>query len=180
MRTNGLSVSALASASDIAKSVAAPPFARSCARLAPLLTCARVLRLAAAQLDDSAHLSEFDVKRPIRPVITDRRLVSIKFDLLKDEMICNVCLNIIQDAVVRPYTPPRHRFRSVLTGCVRRASVKAVMECLHRFCNACMETSLRRGIKECPACRVFIPSRRYMRPDGAFDRLIGRIYKDPV
>lgn len=52
------------------------------------------------------------------------------------------------------------------------------MECLHRFCAECIEKCLRLGKKECPSCRVHIPSRRSLRPDPNFDKLIVKIYGD--
>eukprot|EP00593_Proboscia_inermis_P017188 CAMPEP_0171308154 /NCGR_PEP_ID=MMETSP0816-20121228/18279_1 /TAXON_ID=420281 /ORGANISM="Proboscia inermis, Strain CCAP1064/1" /LENGTH=258 /DNA_ID=CAMNT_0011790865 /DNA_START=107 /DNA_END=883 /DNA_ORIENTATION=+ len=53
-----------------------------------------------------------------------------------------------------------------------------VMECLHRFCGQCIQKCLRLGKKECPSCRIHIPSRRSLRPDPNFDELIGQIYGD--
>ena len=38
-----------------------------------------------------------------------------------------------------------------------------VMECLHRFCSECIQKCLRVGKKECPSCRIHIPSRRSLR-----------------
>ena len=52
------------------------------------------------------------------------------------------------------------------------------IECLHRFCAACIEKSLRLGLKECPTCRERCPSRRFLRPDPNFDALIAVIYPD--
>jgi len=51
-----------------------------------------------------------------------------------------------------------------------------VMECLHRFCGECIQKCLRVGKKECPSCRVHIPSRRSLRPDISFDDVIGKVY----
>jgi len=51
-----------------------------------------------------------------------------------------------------------------------------VMECLHRFCGECIQKCLRVGKKECPSCRVHIPSRRSLRPDLSFDDVIGKVY----
>ncbi len=47
-----------------------------------------------------------------------------------------------------------------------------VMECLHRFCGSCIQKCLRVGKKECPSCRVHIPSRRSLRPDLNYDALV--------
>jgi E3 ubiquitin-protein ligase RNF1/2 len=54
------------------------------------------------------------------------------------------------------------------------------MECLHRFCEECIEKSLRMGRNECPICRTFVPSRRSLVPDPNFDRLIRSILGDFV
>ena len=51
-----------------------------------------------------------------------------------------------------------------------------VMECLHRFCADCIEKCLRLGMKECPSCRVHIPSRRNMRRDVNYDKLIHSLF----
>lgn len=54
---------------------------------------------------------------------------------------------------------------------------RIVKECLHRFCNECIQKCLRVSPKkECPQCRVHIPSRRSLRPDPNFDNLIKSIY----
>lgn len=62
--------------------------------------------------------------------------VSVK--QLSTEMTCPVCLGFFN----KPVT---------------------VMECLHRFCAECIEKCLRIGKKECPSCRIHIPSRRSLR-----------------
>mmetsp|Transcript_57082 Transcript_57082/g.98334 ORF Transcript_57082/g.98334 Transcript_57082/m.98334 type:complete len:243 (+) Transcript_57082:1-729(+) len=50
------------------------------------------------------------------------------------------------------------------------------MHCLHRFCSECIEKCLRIGRKECPSCRIHVPSRRSLRPDANFDAVIHKIY----
>eukprot|EP00551_Chaetoceros_affinis_P015069 CAMPEP_0203712238 /NCGR_PEP_ID=MMETSP0091-20130426/69936_1 /ASSEMBLY_ACC=CAM_ASM_001089 /TAXON_ID=426623 /ORGANISM="Chaetoceros affinis, Strain CCMP159" /LENGTH=136 /DNA_ID=CAMNT_0050590209 /DNA_START=274 /DNA_END=684 /DNA_ORIENTATION=- len=52
------------------------------------------------------------------------------------------------------------------------------MECLHRFCGDCIQKCLRMGMKECPSCRVHIPSRRSLRPDKNYDTIMEGIYGD--
>ena len=42
-------------------------------------------------------------------------------------------------------------------------TTRIVKECLHRFCNECIEKCLRSGMKHCPQCRMYIPSRRSLR-----------------
>jgi len=51
-------------------------------------------------------------------------------------------------------------------------------QCLHRFCTTCIDKSLRLSKKECPSCRVHLPSRRSLRADRNFDGLIRAIYPD--
>jgi hypothetical protein len=69
-------------------------------------------------------------------------------------LTCPVCLGFIRDAM-------------------------AVMECLHRFCRECINSSLRLGYnfltrsnRECPACRLPVVSHRNLRPDTAFNELV--------
>ena len=52
-----------------------------------------------------------------------------------------------------------------------------VMECLHRFCGDCIQKCLRLGKKECPSCRVLIPSRRSLRPDLNYDELVSSRFR---
>ena len=49
-------------------------------------------------------------------------------------------------------------------------------QCLHRFCSECIQKCLRVGRKECPSCRIHVPSRRSLRYDTNFDAVIGKIY----
>jgi hypothetical protein len=53
-----------------------------------------------------------------------------------------------------------------------------VAECTHRFCKSCIETSLRTHKNECPLCRLHIPSRRSLRLDPNFDKVIACLYPD--
>ena len=64
----------------------------------------------------------------------------------------------------------------VCLGYIKNAYV--VSQCLHRFCYECIEKVIRVGKKECPSCRINIPSRRSLRPDPNFDQLIKSIHGD--
>ena len=52
------------------------------------------------------------------------------------------------------------------------------MECMHRFCGACIQRCLRGGKQECPSCRQHVPSRRSLRRDTNFDAAISKIFPD--
>jgi len=54
--------------------------------------------------------------------------------------------------------------------------VMVVKNCLHRFCSECIEKWLRSGHQDCPKCRNRIPSRRSLRPDPIFERMIHRLF----
>ncbi|WOL15171.1 E3 ubiquitin-protein ligase [Canna indica] len=64
----------------------------------------------------------------------------------------------------------------ICLGIIRKT--RTVMECLHRFCRACIDKSMRLGNNECPACRTHCASRRSLRDDPKYDALIAAIYPD--
>jgi len=113
---------------------------------------------AAADVDEGGPIDEYELRelfdevRPIRP-LSSGHSAPIPLRSLNSELTCPVCLGIIRDTT-------------------------AVMECLHRFCQTCIEKSLRYGKKECPSCRVSVPSRRNLRKDASFDGVIRAIYPD--
>ena len=49
-------------------------------------------------------------------------------------------------------------------------------ECLHRFCEDCIQTCLRMGKKECPSCRFPIANRRLLRPDHNMRAMMQALY----
>ncbi|RWW21944.1 hypothetical protein GW17_00013878 [Ensete ventricosum] len=70
-----------------------------------------------------------------------------------------------------------------IPGIIRKT--RTVMECLHRFCRACIDKSMRLGYgarhylnNECPACRTHCASRRSLRDDSNYDTLIATLYPD--
>ena len=99
-------------------------------------------------------LTLFDIHRQPRREIYDPDIrCRIQLKVLGSEFHCPICL-----------------------GYIRKTRI--VKECLHRFCHDCIEKTLRVGIKQCPQCRIHIPSRRSFRPDTNFDQLIQSIYGD--
>ena len=63
------------------------------------------------------------------------------------EYACPICLDALTDTRINP-------------------------ECRHRFCGDCIKESLRRCNNECPSCRVHIPTKRTMRKDPQFDKIV--------
>lgn len=93
----------------------------------------------------------FDIYRqPRAPVVDPKVARTIPVETLRSDLKCPVCLGIIQKATV-------------------------VMECLHRFCGECIQKCIGSARKECPSCRQHIPSKRSLRKDENFDRLIQKI-----
>ncbi|XP_022715846.1 putative E3 ubiquitin-protein ligase RING1b isoform X2 [Durio zibethinus] len=81
------------------------------------------------------------------------RYVLVKLSDIRKEVQCPICLGIIR-------------------------KTRTVMECLHRFCRACIDKSMRMGNNECPACRTHCASRRSLRDDPNYDALIAALYPD--
>jgi E3 ubiquitin-protein ligase RNF1/2 len=77
------------------------------------------------------------------------------FPQAKQELRCVICLDFIRNA-------------------------RIVQECLHRFCEQCIERMLQQVGRrnECPICRQTIPSRRSLAPDPGFDRLVSVILEN--
>lgn len=97
------------------------------------------------------YLTLFDIER--KPRETKNELCRKPIKSLNTLFRCPVCL-----------------------GYMNKTSI--VMECLHRFCSGCIEKCLRLGKKECPSCRVKIPSRRSLRPDKDYDKLLQSMFGD--
>ena len=96
------------------------------------------------------RLTLFDLHRTPRPILHNKQL---QLPLEKLNFTCPICL-----------------------GYIRKTAV--IMECLHRYCDQCIQKCLRVGKKECPSCRIHIPSRRSLRADPKFDLLIQHICGD--
>jgi Zinc finger, C3HC4 type (RING finger) len=102
------------------------------------------------------ELTLYERHREPRPVPTGTIVVAM--DAIRVEIRCAICLDILRNT-------------------------RIVRECLHRFCESCIEQALtfqnvealggRR--KECPICRVYIPSRRSLAPDTYMDTMISRL-----
>ncbi|CAI5724282.1 unnamed protein product [Hyaloperonospora brassicae] len=94
----------------------------------------------------------FDLYRQPRAPVTDRHATkTLSMRQLNADLTCPICLGIIKETMV-------------------------VMECLHRFCRTCISTAIRHSKRECPSCRIHIPSKRSLRPDATFDAFIATVH----
>ncbi|XP_009417210.2 putative E3 ubiquitin-protein ligase RING1a isoform X4 [Musa acuminata AAA Group] len=83
----------------------------------------------------------------------EEQFVPVRLPDIRKEVQCAICLGIIR-------------------------KTRTVMECLHRFCRACIDKSMRLGNNECPACRTHCASRRSLRDDSNYDTIIATLYPD--
>ena len=84
-------------------------------------------------------------------IADDRKIITHTLAALKmlaTEYECPICLDALTDTRIK--NP----------------------ECRHRFCGDCIKESLRRCNNECPSCRVHIPTKRTMRKDPQFDKIV--------
>lgn len=115
--------------------------------------------MAAVQNEDSEWeeaveiegLTLYDIHRQPRKQIADDERIKRSVRSINSELQCPVCLGVLHSTMI-------------------------VMECLHRFCSECIQKCLRVGRKECPSCRIHVPSRRSLRYDTNFDAVISKIY----
>jgi Ring finger domain len=113
------------------------------------------------QEPNTNDLTLYEQHRAPRPAPTGTFICSM--DALRQEFRCAICLDMLRHA-------------------------RIVRECLHRFCESCMEQALTfqnvAGIggrrKECPICRVYIPSRRSLVPDPYMNTFIARLLDNLV
>ena len=105
-----------------------------------------------AALEQVDGLSEYDMIRKPLALIEDSDVVEeVEIHRLLQEFKCPICLGVLRNTVT-------------------------VMQCLHRFCSDCMERNLRSmSKKQCPACRIHVPSRRSLQRDYRVDALISKI-----
>lgn len=99
--------------------------------------------------DRDDGLTLYDWHRKARPVLSGR--IERPIDSVLQCFRCAICLETICKAVA--------------------------VECLHRFCEQCIEKALSAGSAagQCPICRIPISSRRKLSRDPDFDRLVESI-----
>lgn len=99
----------------------------------------------------SWDLSLYELHRTPQEVITDDTEIAVSARSLQSELTCPICLDMLTNTMT-------------------------TKDCLHRFCAECIVTSLRTGNKECPTCRKKLVSRRSLRADPNFDKLVEKIF----
>ncbi|XP_021894308.1 putative E3 ubiquitin-protein ligase RING1a isoform X2 [Carica papaya] len=77
--------------------------------------------------------------------------VLVELSEIRKEIQCPICLGIIK-------------------------KTRTAIDCLHRFCRACIEKSIRLGNNECPACHKHCASGLSLRDDPKYDALIEALY----
>lgn len=95
-------------------------------------------------------MTPFDWAR--QPHTAQSGVVKLPFLELLPELKCPICLEVLTETMT-------------------------TKECLHRFCSDCITKSLQLK-KECPTCRMKVPSRRSLRRDDEFDKLVSALYPD--
>lgn len=99
----------------------------------------------------NVDLSLYELHRKPHETIMDNTTIAVSPRALHSELMCPICLDLMRNT-------------------------QTTKECLHRFCQDCIITALRSGNKECPTCRKKLVSKRSLRADPNFDRLIEKIY----
>ena len=108
-----------------------------------------------AEVEREDSLTLWEVHRTPREIATVDRRITVPTKSLNSNLKCAICLGYLKEATL-------------------------VMNCLHRFCNKCIHQCIRMGMKECPNCRQFIPSRRSLRRDPKFDAILEGVVGDPL
>lgn len=91
-------------------------------------------------------LELWDYYCPVRTPVHDKKFAYIDKELVSETFECPICLDVVKGTMV-------------------------VTECMHRFCQECIEKTMRLGKKQCPTCRSQVPSRRALRSDKTFDEI---------
>ncbi len=114
------------------------------------------------EYEEFPGLTLFDIHRaPRREDLDTDAVVTIKLKMC----VCNEdafvgCLISSHLTTIKKTLAPEFQC-PVCLGYIK--TTRIVKECLHRFCNECIEKCLRSGMKHCPQCRMYIPSRRSLR-----------------
>ncbi|KAH6922904.1 hypothetical protein HPB50_020102 [Hyalomma asiaticum] len=96
------------------------------------------------------ELNAYERQRTPHEIIDDDAVLPLHEESFYRDLRCPICFDLLRSAV----TPT---------------------DCLHRFCEECITTALRKCNKECPICRTKVTSRRSLRRDHRIDNLIAML-----
>lgn len=126
-------------------------------------------------VERSWELSLYELHRTPQEAMTDDDLeIAVSARSLQSELTCPICLDMLTDTMTTKEC--LHRFldkRGALAWPL--VSLRSRL-CDCRFCSECIVTALRSGNKECPTCRKKLVSKRSLRRDLNFDRLVEKIF----
>eukprot|EP00731_Ephydatia_muelleri_P024958 Em0017g41a len=94
-------------------------------------------------------LSLYELHRKPHETIMDSTTIAVSPRALHSELMCPICLDLMKNT-------------------------QTTKECLHRFCQDLYYHGTKK--RECPTCRKKLVSKRSLRADPNFDRLIEKIY----
>ncbi|URE35919.1 E3 ubiquitin-protein ligase [Musa troglodytarum] len=108
------------------------------------------------------------------------RFVTVRLPDIHKEVQCAICLGFLMIWLLLNVVYLMIGYGTNVVPCFYIPGIirktRTVMECLHRFCRACIDKSMRLGNNECPACRAHCASRRSLRDDSNYDTLIATLY----
>ncbi|PWA74253.1 E3 ubiquitin-protein ligase RING1a [Artemisia annua] len=81
----------------------------------------------------------------------DDEYINIDVNELRGNLTCKLCEGIIKHT-------------------------KAIKNCLHRFCGACIDKWFNDGNKECPVCGSDCPNQHASLGDGIYDKIIAAFF----
>lgn len=93
----------------------------------------------------------WDYYCPVRSPVHDQKYAYLDKETISESFECPICLDVVKGTMV-------------------------VTECMHRFCQECIEKTMRLGKKQCPTCRSQVPSRRALRSDKTFDEIAETLF----
>ena len=104
---------------------------------------------------DVPGLSQLDVQLTVRQKMPNSQTISLgsaEVVSIRDELICPICLDIMENVMVT--------------------------KCLHRYCRDCINKHLRQvDVKrDCPSCRINLNTNRSLRKDIAMDAVVNLFF----
>lgn len=96
------------------------------------------------------ELNAYERQRTPHEIVAGDAVLPLREESFYRDLRCPICFDLLRNTV----TPT---------------------DCLHRFCEECITTALRKCNKECPICRTKVTSRRSLRRDHRIDNLIAML-----